>query len=42
MGGRILIIGVGNAGLKIGDGLANPGKADELILAESSLQCYGI
>jgi len=37
-GGRILIIGVGNPGLKIADGLAKPGKADELILVESSLQ----
>ena len=29
MGGRILIIGVGNAGLKIADGLARSGKEDE-------------
>ncbi len=36
MGGRILIIGVGNAGLKIADGLARSGKVDELILADIS------
>lgn len=36
MGGRILIIGVGNAGLKIADGLARSGKVDELILSDLS------
>ena len=36
MGGRILIVGVGNAGLKIADGLARSGKVDELILADIS------
>jgi len=36
MGGRILIIGVGNAGLKIADGLARSGKVDVLILADIS------
>lgn len=36
MGGRILIIGVGNAGLKIADGLARSGKVDALILADIS------
>ncbi len=34
MGGRILIIGVGDAGLKIADGLARSGKVDELILSD--------
>jgi hypothetical protein len=34
MAGRILIVGVGNAGLKIADGLARSGKVDELILAD--------
>ena len=36
MGGRILIIGVGNAGLKIADGLARSGQVAELILADIS------
>jgi hypothetical protein len=36
MGGRILIVGVGNAGLKIADGLARSGKVDELILGDIS------
>ncbi len=36
MGGRILIIGVGNAGLKIADGLARSGAVDELILSDLS------
>ena len=36
MGGRILIVGVGNAGLKIADGLARSGKVDELILCDIS------
>ena len=36
MGGRILIVGVGNAGLKIADGLARSGKVDELILSDIS------
>ena len=36
MGGRILIVGVGNAGLKIADGLVLSGKVDELVLADIS------
>ena len=36
MGGHILIVGVGNAGLKIADGLARSGKVDELILCDIS------
>ena len=32
----LLIIGVGNAGLKIADGLARSGKVDELILSDLS------
>ena len=33
MGARVLIIGVGDAGLKISDGLARSGKVDQLILS---------
>lgn len=33
MGARILVIGVGDAGLKICDGLARSGKVDELVLS---------
>ena len=34
MGGRIVIIGVGNAGLRIADGLARSGRVDELVLSD--------